>query len=111
PGLCWGVRWFASPAGRAGKPLPPPQHVPVGDPLPIVAWLHEVIAGGNTPHLFTFASSAVRVCEAALACGIDIAGARFMLVGEPTTEARLASMRRVGAQGLPRYATTESGPI
>jgi hypothetical protein len=111
PRYRWSVRLIRTASWMAGKPLPPPQHVPVDDPLPIVVWLHEVIAGGDTPHLFTFASSAVRVCQTALAHGIDIAGARFMLVGEPTTDARLASILRVGAQGLPRYATTESGAI
>src|SRR5262249_11538727 len=64
PRYRWSVRRIRTAGGLAGKPLPPPQHVPVDDPLPIVAWLHEVIASGDTPHLFTFASSAVRVCHA-----------------------------------------------
>ncbi len=111
PRYRWSVRVMRWASWLAGRPLPLPLHVPVDDPQPIIRWMRTVLEAGEIPHLFTFASSAVRLCQFAFSHGLDIEGARFMLVGEPTTEARMAAIHRVGAQGLPRYATTESGPI
>jgi hypothetical protein len=67
-----------------------------------------VLRAGSTPNLAAFASSAVRVCHAALQAGLDLHGARFALVGEPTTAARLAQLHRVGAVGVPHYASAET---
>lgn len=102
------MRWASL---LAGVPLPRPQHVPLDDPLPIARWMAEVLRGGGTPHLFTFASSAVRLCQAALEAGVDLRGAQFTLTGEPFTAARLAQIRRVGAEAVSRYAIMECGVI
>lgn len=102
------MRWGSS---FAGVPLPRPLYVPLDDPLPIAHWMGEVLQAGGTPHLFTFASSAVRLCQAAFGAGIDLRRAQFTLAGEPTTPARLAAVRRTGAQGVPRYGSIECGPI
>jgi hypothetical protein len=53
----------------------------------------------------------VRLCQAAIDENIDIAGAEFTLIGEPTTAARLATVRKSGANGVPRYGSIEAGPI
>jgi hypothetical protein len=37
----------------------------------------EVLRHGRTPHVNTFASSAVRLCQAACAAGVDIWGRPF----------------------------------
>jgi hypothetical protein len=63
---------------------------------------------GRTPHVWTFASSAVRVAQAAVGAGVDLTGGRFTAGGEPTTAARLASVRTSGAVALPRFGTTET---
>jgi hypothetical protein len=70
-----------------------------------------VLLSGGTPHLFTFASSAVRLCQAALAAGIDLDGAQLTVTGEPLTAARLAVIERSGAQAAGRYAITECGAL
>jgi hypothetical protein len=104
--------WLLRAAGAlCGTPIPPPVHVSVDDPAPIARWMRETLDGGETPHLFTFASSAVRLCQAALSSGIDLTGARITLMGEPVTTARLEVVRGAGVVGLPRYGTTETGPI
>jgi hypothetical protein len=103
-----GLRW----AGRvAGVPLPAPQHAPLDAPLVIARWMVDTIRSGHTPYLHTFASSAVRLSQAALDAGIDLHGAKFILMGEPTTAARLDAIRRSGAEALPRYGSIEVGPI
>jgi hypothetical protein len=111
PRYRWSTRLLRSVGALCGVPLPRPQHVPVEDPRPIAEWIRELLARGHTPHLMSFASSIVRVCRVALAAGIDLAGARFTLMGEPVTAARLDVVRRAGAVGVSRYGTVECGPI
>ena len=100
----WAATW-------AGVDLPRPQYVPLANPLPIVEWMIETLRRGRTPHLKTYASSAARLCRTALARGIALDGARFTVTGEPVTEARLAVIRRTGAQATPRCGTSEAGLI
>jgi hypothetical protein len=103
-----GLRW----AGQvAGSPLPIPEHAPLHAPLIIAQWMAATRRAGATPYLQTFASSAVRLSQAALEAGLDLDGAKFLLMGEPTTAARLAAIRRSGAEALPRYGSIEVGPI
>jgi hypothetical protein len=95
----------------AGVPLPAPEYAPPEDPRPVARWLHERLAAGRVPHMFAFPSSAVALCRAVLRDGIDIAGARLTLIGEPTTPARLATITRAGVSALPRYGSIENGAI
>ena len=91
--------------------MPRPLHVPIDDPLEIAAWMRRVLDQGATPHLFTFPSSALRLCEAAVAAGIDLGGAQFTVGGEPVTDARLKGISKSGAHAAPRYGSMECGPI
>ena len=116
PGLHPRYRWSArvlrwATALTSGAPLPAPERVPVDDPAPVVRWMVETLAQGRTPHLWTFASSAVRVCQAAGAAGVALAGARFTVSGEPVTATRLAVIQAVGGYAVPRYGSIECGQI
>ena len=91
-----------------GVPLPGPTLSPLNDPAPIVRWLADELQHGSTPHVWTFASSAVLICQAAAAGGQDIRGARFTCGGEPTTAARRAAIEETGAVALPRMGATET---
>lgn len=92
----------------AGVPLPGPTHAPLDDPTPIARWLAEELRRGRIPHVWTFASSAVLICQAAAEAGFDIRGARFTAGGEPTTAARRAAIEETGAVALPRMGATET---
>jgi hypothetical protein len=92
----------------AGVPLPGPTLAPIRDPAPIVRWIERELTGGRTPHVWTFASSAVLICRAAVESGADVRGARFTAGGEPTTAARRAAIEAAGAVVLPRMGTTET---
>jgi hypothetical protein len=103
-----GLRWGSIVAGR---PIAAPEFVSVEDPLPIVRWMADVLGSGQTPLLQTFPTSAVRLCQATLEAGIDLTGAKMIMGGEPTTRARLATIRRAGVDAAPRYSSIECGPI
>jgi hypothetical protein len=107
----WTVRLMLLGNRLAGVPLPQPFYVPHDDPLPIARWMEGVLRSGQTPYLFGFASSVVLLCERACEAGIDLQGAKFHMVGEPLTPARLKVVRRIGAEGFSRYGTVETGMI
>jgi hypothetical protein len=107
----WSGRGLRAAAWLAARRLPGPTHVAPDDPLPIVRWMRAVQEGGGTPHVETFPSSAVRLCQAAAAAGLDVAGSHFTLVGEPLTAGRLALVDQTGAVAHPKYSTVECGPI
>jgi hypothetical protein len=108
-------RWSARAMGwggiLAGTRLPRPDHVPADDPLPIARWMVEVLRAGGVPHLRTFPSSAVNVCQAAHRAGLDLSGALLMVAGEPVTAARIRTMRAVGTRVWPRFGSMETGPL
>lgn len=111
PRYRWSPRALRWGSLLAGRPLPRPEHVPLDDPLPIARWMAGHLRTGRTPHLFTFASSAVRLCQAAERVGLNLRGAQLTLTGEPLTAARLAVVERAGASASARYAVTECGAI
>lgn len=101
--------WTLRLGGRvAGVRLPGFTPAPLDDPFPLVRWLRATLDAGEVPHVWTFASSAVLACRAARDMGIDVAGARFTMGGEPTTPARRAAVEEAGAVALPRYGATET---
>ena len=103
-GLRWGSR-------LAGMLLPTPRHVPLERPDAIVDWVVATLRAGRVPHLKTYASSAIRVCEAASAAGVDLAGARLTLTGEPLTAARQAVLDKAGLEARPDYGGIEMGQV
>jgi hypothetical protein len=92
-----------------GLPLPAPEHVPVDAPLPIARWMATVLQAGRIPHLWTFPSSAVRLCQAARQAGLDLRGGQFSVSGEPVTAARLRTIQGAGAVVQPLYGSSETG--
>ena len=111
PRYRWSARALRWASLLAGRPVPAAVHVPPDDPRPIIEWMTRVLREGDVPHLHTFASAAAGLAAAALDRGRDLAGARFTMASEPTTEARLAVVRKAGAEALPFYASLDAGPI
>lgn len=113
PSLHPRYRWSARTmhwAGRmAGSPMPRPIHVSLEDPGELLRRVEQLLDAGNTPHLWTYPSSGVRLCLAALKQGIDLSGVRFSLAGEPVTEACCEIIGRAGGVVRARYAASEAG--
>jgi hypothetical protein len=93
-----------------GAPLPVPRYVAVETPLPLARWLAAQRAAGRVPHVWTYVTSAVRICQAGRAAGLDLHGVEFTANGEPVTAARVAEIERVGARLGPYYGSLETGP-
>lgn len=106
-----GARAMRVSSMLSGVPLPLPTLAPLDDPTPIVNWAHQILARGDVPHVWTFASSAVLICEAAARARVDISGTRFTAGGEPTTAARRKAIEDAGAHALPRFGATETDII
>ena len=97
-------------AATAGVSFPRPEVVSLAaTPWPSPAGWSRRAARGGTPHLYGFASPVVRLCGAALAAGLDFAGAQFTVTGEPVTAARLAAIRAAGAEAALDYGCAEAG--
>lgn len=111
PRYKWSARALRWGSLLAAAPLPRVEHVPLDRPVPIVSWMRSVLDAGQTPFLFTFPSSAVRIALAAVESGVGLEGARFLIGGEPVTEARLKTIRAAGAHAISRYGSIECGPI
>jgi len=91
--------------------LPEPMWAPIDDPLPVARWMAACLEGGETPHLWSFPTSVVRLCRAAEAAGLKLRGAQFTVSGEPLTASRVAAIDRVGAKVAGVYGTAETYAI
>jgi hypothetical protein len=111
PRYRWSVRGLRWASRLGGLRLSRPIYAPIDDPCAVVTWMEGVLRGGGIPHLWTFASPAVRLAEAAEQAGVVLEGAQLTVGGEPITPARLEATRRIGASAVPVYATTESGMV
>jgi hypothetical protein len=109
PRYRWSVRAITWTSRFAGVPVPSPEHVPLDAPLPIGQWMARTLEAGEVPHLWASSSSAVSLCRAAEEAGVNLAGARLTITGEPVTDARLAAIRRTGADAAPDYGSADSG--
>jgi hypothetical protein len=99
-------------AGRtAGRPMPFPEHVPVGEAHHVARWLADKKAAGTPAYLSTAASSGVRAALAALEHGLDIEGSFFRLGGEPFTAAKARVIERAGGRAVGNYTMTEAGRV
>jgi len=109
PRFRWEVRALRLGSLLTGVPLPRPEYVPIADPLPIARWLADVLRSGRTPHLFTFVSPALRLCQAAVQAGIELRGVMATVTGEPVTAARLGLLERTGLHAVAEYGSAECG--
>jgi hypothetical protein len=111
PRYRWSARTMRWASVAAGVPLPAPEHVSLENPLPIAWWMRDELTRSRVPHLFTFSSCAVRVCQAALDDGLRLDGAQFTTSGEALTPARRAAIEATGAKVAACYGIAECGWI
>jgi len=98
-------------AGALGAGIPPPRHVPLERVVQVARWLAGHVTAGRRPYLNTTASGAVRVCDAARAAGLGIAGTVFRVGGEPYTPARARVLAEAGCVAYPFLQSNEVGRV
>lgn len=87
--------------------MPWPRHVPVSDAVEVAGWLERQVRAGRPALVETTASSAVRVCSAALQSGLEIRGTFFRLGGEPYTRAKAVAIEAAGCRAIAHYSMNE----
>ncbi len=99
-------------AGRlCGVHWPAPKYTPLDRADDVANWMAKEIGRSGGCCLLTYTSSALRVCQAAKAAGLDMSGARFIVGGEPYTVAKRTEIESVGASCVSIYAFVEAGIV
>lgn len=102
--IVYGGRFF-------GAKWPSPEYVSLDDAWKVAQWIADTIKKQGGCHLQTYTSTAVRICQAAREKGLDIAGAKFFIAGEPLTQVKRKEIESVGASACPQYIFSEGGCV
>ncbi|HUN62531.1 MAG TPA: hypothetical protein VMU53_11095, partial [Candidatus Sulfotelmatobacter sp.] len=107
----WGTKLIFTLGRRHGLPLAEPEYVGLEDAVKIAEWAAAALQEHGNCVVYTFASSAVRVCIAAAEKNLNIKGAKFFVTGEPLTPQKKKEIEAVGASPVPIYGISEAGVI
>ena len=107
----WGTRAIFALHSRFGAPLAKPEYTSLQNARRVAEWASTALQ--EHPHciIYTFAASAVRVCNAAAEADLSLKGARFLVTGEPLTPQKRREIESVGAIPIPIYGISEAGVI
>ncbi len=94
-----------------GSAIPAPEHVPLEEAWRVAQWMAGQNGLGRHAYLSAAASSVVRVCQAALDSGWDLAGCVFRAGGEPYTEGKRRVVASCGARAFSGWSLAECGPV
>jgi len=94
-----------------GVPLAKPEFVDLNNAHKVAIWASEVLNYHQNCVVYTFASSAVRVCMAAQEYGLNIKGTKFLVTGEPLTPQKKKEIETTGARAVPIYGISEAGVV
>lgn len=105
------TRLIFATARLAGRPLPRPDRVPLGEAWRVAEWLAACREAGTPAWLNTNAASGVRVAMGALDRDLDISGTLFRLGGEPLTPGKVEVIEAAGARAVCHYSMGEVGRV
>ena len=94
-----------------GHGFPRPDFTDVTEIARIVDWAAEKNRRGAACCIKTGAGNACRIANAARDQGVSLAGVKFLVGGEPFTEAKRDAIERAGARAIPRYSFGEGGSV
>lgn len=106
-----GANFLVSVARVSGAAIPYPEFLSGNDFSPVSAWIARRKREGVASYVSTMTSYAVRVADAALRAGHDIAGTIFLAGGEVISHTKREVIYAAGAQIYPMYWIHELGPI
>ncbi|HEY7320989.1 MAG TPA: hypothetical protein VIE89_25775 [Candidatus Binatia bacterium] len=90
-------KWF-------GPGLPRPEFIDIQALDSIVRWIEQKRLEGKNCQVTTIVSSAVRIAQAALRMGVPLEGTKFVVSGEPYTDAKRNKIEQAGARAVSHYA-------
>lgn len=107
----WGTKAIFAVHSTFGHPLARPEYTDLQDARRVAEWAAGAL--DEHPHcvIYTFAASAVRVCNAAAEASLSLRGAKFLVTGEPLTPQKKREIESVGAAAVPVYGISEAGVI
>lgn len=94
-----------------GYPVPQPEFVGMDEAEKVALWMNAAAKKNGSCVVRTYASSAVRLVQAAIDNGIDISGNVVFTGAEPLTPQRASYIRSAGVKPLTRYVAAETGLI
>jgi len=92
-----------------GVKMPFPEYLPLDDAVKVAQWMADAIKEHGGCVVASYASAAVKICQEAKENGLDIAGAKFILGGEPLTDAKRKEIESVGAMAHNVFGFIEGG--
>jgi hypothetical protein len=107
----WMTRAIVSAGSRAGPRFPRPESTAIADLPRILEWIEASRRKGVACCVKTGAGSAARIANLAWKNDVSLEGTRFLVGGEPLTEAKVQTIARVGAAAVPRYSFGEGGSV
>lgn len=91
-------------AKHLGPGFPRPEFIETSEIDRIVYWVANKQREKKLCCITTAASNAARIARVAARLGISLAGTKFIVSGEPYTEAKREVIEKTGATAMPRYA-------
>jgi phenylacetate-coenzyme A ligase PaaK-like adenylate-forming protein len=89
--------------------MPSPVYVDLDNAYEIAGYLFGIMKEYSRCSVWTYVSSAIRICIAAGERNLSFEGITFFVSGEPVTRRKLDEIKSTGAEAVPYYAFVEGG--
>lgn len=107
----WGTNYIIYMSRLLGVPMAKPEFVDLNNAYKVAKWASDMLQSYPNCVVYTFASSAVRMCMAAKEHNLNIKGVRFFVTGEPLTPQKKREIEATGAKAVPVYGISEAGVV
>ena len=107
----WGTNLIFLMARLQGVPLARPEYANLNNAFKVAKWASSMLDYYPNCVIYTFATSAVRVCMAAQENNLNLKGVRFLVTGETLTHQKRKEIEQAGAIAVPVYGISEAGVI
>ena len=107
----WGTNFIFWMSRLHGANLAEPEYVNLNHAHKVARWASSMLDYYPNCVVYTFATSAVRVCIAAQENGLSLKGVRFLVTGETLSGQKRREIEACGAVAVPVYGISEAGVI
>ena len=94
-----------------GVKLAEPEYVGLEEAVKVARWVADTKQQFGACCFDSYVSPAVKLCQAAIENGLDIAGTKFFVGGEPLTQAKRRQIEAAGASVTPKFNISEIGKV